>query len=283
MKKSIVAIFLVAILILGFAFLFAYRERWDTSPEKRMAIRNSLLKEFAAFDRAYIPALSLTNQEKIEPSRKAMANLKQNWETLSNKYYSGAENNLGFQRSLNKVQNAINKADGMANSGENLKEAHEALEEIRFILMDIRRRNLYFQIQKPPAKGIKYQVARHEYFVDYLNEFHEIMETIVLTAKGKTSETIADEDIEKIKENLAEAAELFDIIKGVEFEQPIFDFSDEKTQIMWGYVDQEAESLGKLSKALEGGSKEDIIKASAEIKPAFVKLFLLFGDFESLQ
>ena len=52
---------------------------------------------------------------------------------------------------------------------------------------------------------------------------------------------------------------------------------------MRDYVSQEREFLNKLSKALEDKNKEEIIRASKGIKPVFVKLYTMFGDFEGLE
>ncbi len=52
----------------------------------RTSPASDLMKDFASFDRAYIPALSLTSQEKIEESKKAMDLLKENWKIFNGNY-----------------------------------------------------------------------------------------------------------------------------------------------------------------------------------------------------
>ena len=276
---STAAITLAAALIMVFALLLVmhFKKRGATR-EQFVAIRERTLKGYAAFDKVYIPALVLTNQGKVEESRKAMKLLNQNWEPLASKHYAVAQNNIRLQRNLNKIQTAIRTADKIVDGGENLKDAHELLETIRFILMEIRRNNLTLALKDPNKRA-----ALPRYYIDYLTEFHEPMEAIVLTAKGKTPETLTDEDVAKIKEELAEASKLLITIENVEFEQSIYGFSDEETETMRGYIKQETESLDKLRKALEGKDEEKIIRASIEVKPVFVKLFTMFGDFESLK
>ena len=248
--------------------------------------RNRVLRESAALDKAYIPALVLTNQGKVEQSQKAMTRLKEVWETYANKYYPLVPRDREFRRSLDKIQNAIRTADHIVNSGGDLADAHEALEEIRFTFMALRKGRLTSSMIRWKERG---ELEWNEvwlpdyYYIDYLNEFHEPMEAIVLTAKGKTPETLTDEDVAKIKEYLAEASELLDKIYGAEFEQSVFDFSDEKAQTIRDYIDQETESLYRLRNALDDEDKEAIIQSSMGIKPGFVKLFTMFGDFESLK
>ena len=122
-----------------------------------------------------------------------------------------------------------------------------------------------------------------DYYVDYLTEFYEPMEAIVLTAKDRTPETLTEADIEKIEEQLAEASKLLTTMENAEFVQSVFDFSDEKTRTMKSFISQEAESLDRLEEALEVRDKGEIIQASIGIDPGFVKLLALFGDFESLK
>lgn len=276
----------VSSLIVISAFLLASdRKRRETAMEM-VEGRNRVLREYAAFDKAYIPALVLTNQGKVEQSQKAMTRLNEVWEPYANKYYPLVPKDREFRRSLDKIQNAIRTADHIVNSGGNLADAHEALEKIRFIFMALRRSRLTSSMIRWRARG---ELEWNEvslpdyYYIDYLNEFHEPMEAIVLNAKGRTPETLTDADIEKIEEQLAEASELLDKIYGAEFEQSVFDFNDEKTQTMWDYIDQETEFLYELRKALDDEDKEEIIRASIGIKPGFVKLFTMFGDFESLK
>lgn len=56
-------------------------------------------------------------------------------------------------------------------------------------------------------------------------------------------------------------------------------FTDEK--LVNEYIRLESESLSKLKQSMENGDKNLIIKSAAGIRPNFVKLFFLFGDFES--
>ena len=273
------AITLTAALIAIFSLsLVRDCKRRGPTTEEFVDGRNRILRGYAAFDRAYIPALTLTNQGKIEQSQKAMTRLKETWEVFANKRYPYVRRNRSSRRNLDKIQRMVRTSDQIVNSGGNLKDAHESLEEIRFILMEVRRGNLTLALMDSESR-----LPFPRYYIDYLNEFHEPMEAIVLTAKGKTPETLTDADIEKIEEQLAEASELLDKIYGAEFEQSVFDFSDEKTQTMWSYIDQETEFLYKLRNALDDEDKEEIIQSSMEIKPTFVKLFTMFGDFESLE
>ena len=242
-------------------------------------------REHAALDRTYIPALLLTGQGKVEQSQKAMALLREEWEVFANRRYPKIPNDLKYRRSLDRVQKAVRTADHIVSSGGNLRDAHEALEDIRFILMDLRRSRLRkFRMEtRPPGGEARLIGIRGDYYVDYLTEYYEPMEAIVLTARDKTPETLTEAHIEQIEEQLAEASKLLTAMESAEFKSSVFDFSDEKTRTMRSYVRQEAESLDKLKAALEVRDKGEIIRISMGIEPGFTKLLALFGDFESLK
>jgi hypothetical protein len=66
-----------------------------------------------------------------------------------------------------------------------------------------------------------------------------------------------------------------------EFDSSLFSFSDETMELMDEYLRLESESLSKFEQSMEAGDKKIIIQSAVKIEPNFVKLFLLFGDFES--
>ena len=49
------------------------------------------------------------------------------------------------------------------------------------------------------------------------------------------------------------------------------------------YIRLKSESLSKLEQSMKAGDKNLITQLAAKIKPNFVKLFLLFGDFKSVK
>ena len=49
------------------------------------------------------------------------------------------------------------------------------------------------------------------------------------------------------------------------------------------YIGLESASLSKLEQTMKDGDKNLIIRSAVRIEPKSVKLFLLFGDFESVK
>ena len=85
MRKTII---LAIVLIVISPLLLASCIGREPTAEEMAKGMYELLREYAAFDKAYIPALVFTNQGKVEQSQKAMARLKEVWEPYINKYGS---------------------------------------------------------------------------------------------------------------------------------------------------------------------------------------------------
>ena len=101
----------------------------------------NLISDFVKLDRAYIPTLFLTNLEKFNPSKKAIAKLKEEWDVFKGKYYEYNNEDPQWSKDFDKVDQSIREADKIISSGGDLIEAHEALETIRYTFLKTRRRN----------------------------------------------------------------------------------------------------------------------------------------------
>jgi hypothetical protein len=221
--------------------------------------KKDIQKDFASFDRVYIPALSMTNQGEKEQSKTTMLSLKENWKAFKDKYYKYNSKDSQWEKSFNDVDQKIIQADEIVNSDGNLSKAHESLEGIRTIFMELRKKN------------------NMDYYVDYLTEFHEPMEAIVLTVKGKTPDTLTNADIEKLQKLLPDALSIWNRLDSAKFDKSVFGFSDEKSELMRKHIKQEFESLNKLKDSIVSGDKKMIIQSAMGVKPNFVNVFLLFG------
>ena len=136
----------------------------DAQAEKLLALS-------AEFDRAYIPALALTNQQKQEPSEVAIARFREKGSAITREAISV----LGLQPEDSQlwptIQKAIDEAEELIREGQ-LMEAHEALEPLRAMLAADRRR-----------LGLCYPL-------DLLNDYHETIEAIVKPATEATPDDV---------------------------------------------------------------------------------------------
>src|SRR5512139_2902313 len=98
--------------------------------------QDALIKDTAVFDKAYIPALFLTGQGKIQESKASMKFLKEAWAAFKKKYYASQPKDLQWEKDMDEVEELILSADETVASGQDLPSAHEDLETVRTILMD---------------------------------------------------------------------------------------------------------------------------------------------------
>jgi hypothetical protein len=224
------------------------------------SVQADIVTDSAVFDKAYIPALAVTSQNDAEKSKAAMAKLNQSWVTFSTAYRQYKPADDAWRIGFSDIDKWITKADGIVLTGNNLTEAHNALEPVRVILMQLRRKN-----------GI-------DYFVDYQTAFHEPMEEIVLTAKGKAPETLSQQDVDKISSLLPTLEARWDALQTAKFDPQHFVFDSARTSKLKRLMETESNAIGALKKALAESDKSAIIQSAVAIKPPFAQMFMLFGE-----
>lgn len=230
-----------------------------------LSASSRLEKDMVSFDKAYIAALSLTSQPNKAAAEKAMKLTVAEWAVFKKNHAETLGKNNLDKEDLAIIDQRMSDADRIVRENEETGEAHEVLEGICSTFLKIRERN------------------NIDYYLDYATKFHQPMEAIMLTAKGRNAETLTDEMLLKIKENLTLAQRDWEKLQRASFDPALFSFSAEKDAQRLDYIKAETEALSTLQKALTGGNKEKIIKASMGIKSNFAGLFMLFGDFEIIK
>ena len=227
--------------------------------------QDAVIKDTAVFDKAYIPALFLTSQGKVEESQIAMKFLKEEWAAFKKKYYSAQPNDAQWKKDMDKVEELMMAADTTVAGGKELRSAHEDMEAAGAILKDARQRN------------------KIEYFPDYLAEFHGIMEEIFEDAANWKPETLSDKDMQTIQKVLPDGLEAWEAAKKANFNPEPYGFNSEKVQKMRNLHKAEEDALLALQEALKKGDKAEIIKHALSLKPKYAAIYLWFGDFERLK
>lgn len=230
-----------------------------------LSAASRLEKDMVTFDKSYITALALTSQTNKVATEKAMKRTVAQWAIFKKEHTKTFNTNKSDKADLAIIDQLISDAEHIVRVNEKTDEAHEILEGVRSTFLKIRKRNSI------------------DYYIDYTTKFHEPMEAIVLTAKGKTAETLTEAMLLKIKDNFKVARQDWNNLQKAFFDPALFSFSVEKDAQRHRYIQAETEAMNKLEKALEGSDKEAVIKAAMGIKSNFVSLFLMFGDFEKVK
>ena len=217
-------------------------------------------RKFAAFDRAYIPALALTNQLKQQSAEKAMQRLRAAWTSFT----EAIEEHLAADEQWETDQEAIRDAIGAAARqlrAEKPAEAHEILEEIRGRLTALRQRN------------------HIPYDLDALNEFHETMELIVKPASKSTIDDVDQKAQEDLRKLLLQAKQQWQVVEKEGFDAATWDLDASAMQKARSMVQRERDALNKLQSALDAADPEQILPAARGLKPPYAALYMSFGDF----
>lgn len=222
---------------------------------------STLLKDMVTFDKAYIPALVYTNAAKQDSSQIAMSHLLPAWDKFKADNENPFKDDKQWDGDMEMINHLIDEADTLVVKDSSLNEAHLKLELVRDIFLSMRERHSI------------------EYYPDNLITFHALMEGIVTTVQDTKPADLSQEKIERISILLPQATSTWQNVEQSKFDRALFGFSDQKAQTLNKLVKQEQASLDALKNALDSGDKSAVIKAAKAIKPAFVKIYMLFGDF----
>lgn len=220
-----------------------------------------LEKDMAAFDKVYIPALVATSQGNRAAAKKAMELTVAEWLVFKKNHSDDFKKSKADRADLVIINQTISDTRRIVRQNGRLDEAYEILKGVRDIFLNIRKRNSI------------------DYYIDYTTRFHKPMDAIVLTARGKTAETLTEAMLLKIKDNFKVAWQDWENLQKASFDPELFSFDTKKDAQRQACIKAETEALNKLQKALDEGDKGTIIKAAIGIKSNFVSLLLLFGDF----
>jgi hypothetical protein len=213
-----------------------------------------------AFDRAYIPVLALSNQNKPDAARLAMAILKEQWSSFSRQYrefYPEPDWRKGFDRTAA----ILARSEELLRNGD-LPGAHAALEEVRDLWMGMRERRSI------------------PYYIDFLNRYHESMEEVTGVAAGRTAATLEEARVRQVESLLPEARRRWEQTLAAPFDPALFGFSADKAEKLRQAEQAVLQGIGQAELALGSGDREALLRALEAMKPSFTKTFLMFGDFD---
>jgi hypothetical protein len=222
------------------------------------------IQDYAKFDRAFIPPLAITQQEKVQPSKKAVEILLKAWGELKGIYYNAPTSDEALRKDFDKIEALILKSKEIVGSEQNLMSAHTTLESVRYMLMELRLRN------------------NISYYPDLLTRFHEHMEAIYHDGADATPEKLDEDHIYALNSALEEGLQVWEAVKKAPFDPTAYGFSDEQNRTREKLIVEETAALNRLKSAIDNKDKPGIVAAAEGIKPKYAALYKLFGDFEKV-
>ena len=224
-----------------------------------------LHEDMVALDQAYVPALALTNQPKPDASKRALERLRAQWNAFRSAYPTAP---AGYPAELwtsteREIEAAIAAAEKNLAAGRSL-DAHEDLERVREAQYTLRR------------------AAKAPYFMDDLTAFHTAMEGLARAAAGKNAATITDAELAAIRAAHAEAERSWKTVLANRALVAQHGIAGDKAAAVQAQIDVETKTLADVQAALAANDKAKAIERSVATKPAFSKLFQMFGDFAAV-
>lgn len=222
-----------------------------------------LKEDMIALDRAYIPALSITNRTPQSVDAKpAMDIMNVQWASFKQKYGATQGGDKQWQPDMAKIDAYMVAANRIVDSGKDFVKAHEELEGVRLTFLEMRQR------------------AKMPYYLDDLTRFHDPMEEMYLVAKGKSGEQLSDADVAKIKGFFPEAEKLWSVVLKAPVDSVFLLTTDQKA-LQAKLMATETRVLEALKQGLAAGDREAIAKNAQAIRQPFSQLYVSFGDFSS--
>ena len=225
-----------------------------------------LHEDMVNLDRAYIPALVITNQPLSPTTRRAMERLRDEWNGYRARYPKAP---AGFTAASwtaadKAIESSIADAEASVKAGKPTV-AHEALEGVRDAQYELRRGN-----------GVSY-------WLDDFTAFHAAMEKIAGAAAGKNAVTLADGDVASIRAAMPEAQRTWQALLAGRGESARYGVPSGQADALQRQLDVQTQTLSDLKAALDRGDRAEIATKAAAMKPAFSKLFQMFGDFAAVR
>lgn len=221
-----------------------------------------LVSGMIAFDQAYIPALALSNLNKQDAALRAVAILKDQWQTFSGTF-AGRFSTVDWKQGFDRTEAVLANSEALLKKSD-LAGAHAALEEVRNIWVSLR------------------ETHSIPYFIDYLNRYHESMEEVTAVTAGRTSATLDQAQVLQVEALLPEARRRWEAAVAASFDGTSFGFSASRTEDLRRAEQAVLQGIGQVELALQSGERDVLIRVVEAMKPAFTKTFLMFGNFERL-
>lgn len=243
-----------------------------------MAKDEVLEADMVALEKTYITPLFFTSAQS-PATFLSMAEYKAAWVNFSGKYYDYRPDYANWQTYFDQISVAVAEAEVIVNAARatctpgvapsptscdlsTLPLAHDALEAARMTMLDLR-----------PLNGFP------KFITDKMTLFHEPMETIVLSLKGKFPGQLDSVLLEELAGHLVEAEKTWSDVEKCPVDPSLWGFSVAQMNKFYTLVADERARLDAFKNAMASGDQAAIIATGMALKPQFVEAYKMFGTF----
>lgn len=219
-----------------------------------------LKEDMVALDRAFIPAYGVLNRTPAEPenAKRAMDVLNAQWAGFRQHYAAVQGGDAQWPSDMAKIDRMMTTASRIVETGADLPKARDELKAMRQTFLDVRQR-----LNMP-------------YLLDDVVRFHDPMEALHLTARGKTGEQLSDADVARITALFNEAEQRWAKVLSAAGDAA-FVPTAERREALNKLMANESRALDVLKQALASGDREAIAKSAQGLRGPFTALHSSFG------
>lgn len=219
-----------------------------------------LVVDMAKLDAAYIPALAISNQGKVDATKAAVKKLQAQWILFVKSESAAFPDDRAWTKGLSSIQKIIDEAAKAAELG-NLPQVHETLEGVRTIFFALRnQRNI-------------------PYLLDGFTQYHTVMEEITSILAKKKAEDFSDADVLFAISWAPVLTMSWEAAASAKLDFEVYQFDAKKTAQIRSAMDAVTKGIDGLNRSIHDGTPASVYAALNGLKPAFTKAFLLFGTF----
>jgi hypothetical protein len=222
------------------------------------------LCDCAAFDRAFVPALVLSDQGNLDQTVAAVRVLDVRMAAFRIACYQDALPGTKWKADLQAVDQRIITADRAAGTDRDVAQAHKLLKEIPPFLVDMRT------------------LAGATYYLDPLFRLGVILDQMAPLVAARTPETLAALDLATLKDLAAHAATELQAAQAAPVDAVQFGLSDADAEAVKQDLADEATDLAALRQALGAGDKRTVISSAQALTPVWRQTLRPCGDFKAV-
>jgi hypothetical protein len=219
-----------------------------------------LREDMVALDRTFVPAYGVLNRTPAEPenAKSAMEALNTQWASFRQKYMATQGGDTQWPSDMAKIDRMMVAASRIVDTGADFPKARDELKGMRQTFLDMRQR-----LNMP-------------YLLDDVIRFHDPMEAIHLTARGKTGEQLSDADVARISALFSEAEQRWAKVRSATVDS-VFAPTAERGEALNKLMGNESRAVDVLKQALAAGDREAIAKSAQGLRGPFTALHSSFG------
>jgi hypothetical protein len=223
-------------------------------------------------EKAYINPLFFTSNMNAPKSKATMATFVSAWNAFSATYRHYRPSERNWVEHFDTVDEAIARAQPIVSAAvaacpvvgacPSLVTAHDHLEAVRYAMRELRIHNGF-----------------PKFITDKLTAYHDPMEAVVLTLKGRSVEQVTAADLAFVGENLEEARALWTLVEKTPIDATAWGFGAAQMAAIDQRISDERAILELLASCYDAGDVAGLVGNALALKAKFVPVYTAFaGD-----